>query len=130
MTGFIMDIKKNKKKSVANPYAQAAMGLYYASVGLISISAGISLFIKKQAVDASEMFGTSSLKVFFESFYPWAVTICGSLAIIVVMYAGYLYVGSAGRVDEINKAKEYIIGTLTGLAFLILSGLIFQTLRT
>ncbi len=125
-----MDTKNKRKKTIVSPYAQVAISLYYLSVGLFTISAGILLFIRKQAVDASDMFGTSTLKVFFESFYPWAVSVCGGLAIIVIMYAGYLYVGSAGRVDEINKAKEYIIGTLTGLAFLILSGLIFQTLRT
>ena len=74
-----------------------------------------------------EFFGTD-LKTYSEKLYAWSIGIAGSLAIIMLIYAGYLYVVSMGNTDQINSAKEIIIGALSGLALLILASLILRGL--
>lgn len=77
---------------------------------------------------SGEFFGTN-LTSYSEKLYIWSIGIAGSLAIIMLIYAGYLYVTSMGNPDQINSAKEIIIGALSGLALLILASLILQSLK-
>lgn len=105
--------------------------IYYLSVLIFIGLVGFFYFFKKQLISAdpsSELFDSSSLQNYLEKFMPWIVSVSGSLAIIVLIYAGYLYVTSAGNVDQVNKAKEFITGTLIGLAFLLSAGLVYNTL--
>ena len=102
--------------------------LFYFSVFLLTAAVG-STYIYKLQVSADE-FPTTSLKDYVDKFFPWMLTISGGLAVIMLIFSGYLYVTSAGSVDQINKAKEYIVGALSGLVFLVLAGLIYSTLRT
>ena len=101
--------------------------LYIFSILTVFSTVGWMYFSQKQIISASE-FNSSSLDTFVNDFYPWAMTISIGLAVIMLMYSGYLYVTSAGNTDNMNKAKEYIVGALTGLAFLMLAALIFRTL--
>lgn len=76
---------------------------------------------------SGEFFG-NNLKEYSEKLYVWSIGIAGSLAIIMLIYAGYLYVTSMGNPDQINSAKEIIIGALSGLLLLILASLILRSL--
>jgi hypothetical protein len=76
---------------------------------------------------SGEFFGTD-LKTYSEKLYAWSIGIAGSLAIIMLIFAGYLYVTSMGNSDQINSAKEIIVGALSGLALLILASLILRGL--
>ncbi|MCL5795623.1 MAG: hypothetical protein M1338_04705 [Patescibacteria group bacterium] len=76
---------------------------------------------------SGEFFG-KNLKEYSEKLYVWSIGIAGSLAIIMLIYAGYLYVTSMGNPDNINSAKEIIIGALSGLLLLILASLILRSL--
>jgi len=110
-------------------YAKLLKYSYYLSVLIITGIAGFAYFQRKQMIFADE-FSSESLSSFMSSFYPWAVTICAGLAIIMLIYSGFLYVTSAGNVEQANRAKEYIIGALSGLVFLILTALIYQSLQS
>ena len=112
-------------------YGKFLKYFYYISVTLLTVSVG-SAYIYKMQVSAEEMkykFDTSNLSKYVETFYPWMLAVSSGLAIVMFIYSGYLYVTSAGNVDTINKAKEYIVGALSGLAFLILAALIFNSLK-
>lgn len=106
--------------------------IYYLSVFLVVSLVGIFYWSKKNLITADEdknqFFDSSSLNSFLKDFMPWAISVSGGLAIIVLIYAGYMYVTSAGNVDQINKAKEFITGALIGLGFLMSAGLIYNTL--
>lgn len=122
--------RNNQKHSQS---AQFLLYLYYLSIGVIIFGVAGLYFISKQQISADQpssntLFSSDSLQTFVSSFFPWAVEISGGLAIIVIIYAGYLYVTSAGNVEQTNKAKEYIVGALSGLVFLVLAGLIYQTI--
>jgi len=101
---------------------------YYILVSFILFSILILYFTNEQGVSAEAIFGGTTLDTFIPTFYEWAIQISGGIAIIMIIYAGYLYVTSAGEVEQHKKAKDLIIGTLSGLTFLILAGLIYQTI--
>lgn len=74
-----------------------------------------------------EFFGPT-LNCYLENIYLWSIGIAGLLAIIMLMYAGYEYATSLGNPEQINTAKEIIVGALAGLALLIIAALIVQSL--
>lgn len=58
--------------------------------------------------------------------YRWGIPLCISLAVLVLIYAGYLYATSGGNPDSLKQAKDLIIGALVGLALVILAGVILR----
>lgn len=60
----------------------------------------------------------------------WAYPVIGALAVLMIIYAGYLYMTSQGNSDKLNQAKEIIIGVITGIALLFLIGIILRTIGT
>lgn len=112
-------------------YTKAVKYAYYISLAIVAITIALIYLYTKQVITADDaQFVTTDLTSFVQDFYKWALTISISLAVLMLVYAGYLFVTSAGNVDQVNKAKEYIIGALSGLVFLILASLIYQTLQT
>lgn len=103
--------------------------IYYFSVIFTFCLVGANYLLRNQGIYADELFATSSLDDFVSVFYPWAITVSSALAVVMLIYSGYLFVTSAGNMEQVNKAKEYIVGALSGLAFLILAALIFRTLQ-
>lgn len=101
---------------------------YYVSITITII---IVLIYYYQSASAEFLTGSSqNIQEWVKEFYDWAIKICIGLAVIMLMYSGYLYVTSAGNTEQIGRAKEYIISALSGLVFLILAGLIFGTLKS
>ena len=103
--------------------------IYYVAVIAVVVMVVVFYFQAKQYASASE-FATTDVGAFVNDFYDWALKICIGLAVVMLMYAGYLYVTSAGNTDQNNRAKEFIISSLTGLVFLILASLVFNTLES
>ena len=68
--------------------------------------------------------------VCISTIYNWSITIGGALAILMMIVAGYQYATSAGDVEQTNKAKEMIIGSITGLILLLLVIIILNVLST
>jgi len=58
----------------------------------------------------------------------WANPIIASLAVLMLIIAGYMYMTSQGNPDQIKKAKEIIIGVVLGVALLYLASLLFNTI--
>lgn len=48
-------------------------------------------------------------------------TFLGIIAVIVIMYAGWLWMTSAGEQDKVDKAKKIIIGAVIGLVVILAS---------
>ena len=75
------------------------------------------------------VFGGDDLDSWIKNFYIWALGIGSLLAILILMYAGYLLTTSRGNPEQVNLAKEYIIGALSGLAFLLLAAVIYYAIK-
>ena len=74
----------------------------------------------------SDLRGAGNIGNYITILYKWVIPFAGGLGVLVLIYAGYLYATSQGNPDSINRAKELIIGALTGLALIILSGIILK----
>ncbi len=69
------------------------------------------------------------LASYIGNLYRWALVIGAGLAVMMIMWAGYTYVISAGDPEAVRVAKDYLWGALLGLALLILTYTIFSVLR-
>lgn len=67
-------------------------------------------------------------RTFVANFYAWSIGIGIALAILMLIYAGYIMITSAGIPERIGFAKEVIVGSLTGLGLLIAAKLILNIL--
>lgn len=54
----------------------------------------------------------------------------GLLAVAMVIYAGFLYVGSAGNEENVNKAKKILLYAVLGIVVIIISFALVNTLLT
>ncbi|QQG49757.1 MAG: hypothetical protein HZB70_03095 [Candidatus Berkelbacteria bacterium] len=70
----------------------------------------------------------TTFNAYFTALISFAVTIASLVAVLVIVYAGYVYTQSQGQADKVSFAKELIAGALTGLALLLMIRLILPTL--
>lgn len=68
----------------------------------------------------------TSLTDYISAIITWAVPVLGSIALLMFVYAGYIYITSQGSPDKINSAKEIVISTLVGILLLFGIGLIIR----
>lgn len=54
--------------------------------------------------------------------------IVGALALLMIIYAGFLYMTSQGNPEKISLAKDIIIGVVIGIALIFLMGLMLRTI--
>lgn len=73
-----------------------------------------------------ELRNAPNIGVYITKLYEWGIPLCVSLAVLVLIYAGYLYATSGGNPDSLKQAKDLIIGALVGLALVILAGIILR----
>lgn len=60
----------------------------------------------------------SNLSDYINGVLDWAIPVLGTVALIMFIWAGYIYITSQGNPDKINAAKEIIISTLVGVLLL------------
>ena len=56
------------------------------------------------------------------------LTFLGLLAVIMVIYGGFLYVSSAGNEENVNKAKKILLYAVLGIVIIIVSFALVNTL--
>jgi hypothetical protein len=61
--------------------------------------------------------------------YRYGVGLAAVLAVIMIMVGGFLWLTAGGRQDQVTRAKEFIISSLTGLLLALFSFLILQTVN-
>jgi hypothetical protein len=61
--------------------------------------------------------------------FNFIITLVGIIAFAVLLYAGFLYLTSAGNPEERKKAKERIKSVIFGVSILLLSYLILTTIN-
>lgn len=60
----------------------------------------------------------------------WVIPVIGTLAVLMIIFAGYIYMTSQGNPDRINTAKEILVGVIVGVALLFLIRLILSSVGT
>ena len=56
----------------------------------------------------------------------WILGIVGSLALLMFIYGGLMFIISSGNSEKVTKAKEIIIGAVIGLVIVFTSYMIIQ----
>ncbi len=71
--------------------------------------------------------GISTPCTYIEGVYNFSMEIIGIITFLVILIGGVIYVASWGKPETIQKAKEIIVGAITGLILALISWLIFNT---
>lgn len=58
----------------------------------------------------------------------WALPVVGGLAVLMLIYAGYIYMTSQGSPEATGKAKDIIMGVVIGILLLFTIGIILSTI--
>jgi len=72
---------------------------------------------------------TSELQDLIKYFYEWAVALGGLAVFIVLVFAGFQFLTSAGSPTQMSEAKERIQSAVMGLVLLLGSVLILNTIN-
>ena len=77
----------------------------------------------------TELNDQSEIPEFITYIYEWGISIGGVLVFIALIIAGFQYLGSAGNPAMMKEAKDRVISALLGLALLLGSWLILNTIN-
>lgn len=72
--------------------------------------------------------GQTGLRGIILTIINFFLTFLGLLAVIMVIYGGFLYVSSAGNEENVNKAKKILIYAVIGIIVIIISFALINTL--
>jgi hypothetical protein len=70
-----------------------------------------------------------NLLIFVKYLYEWMISLGGLAAFIALIYAGFLYLTSAGNVGKMRDARERITSTVWGLGLLFGAYIILNTIN-
>jgi TRAP-type C4-dicarboxylate transport system permease small subunit len=65
-------------------------------------------------------------KTYIQAVYNYSIQLGSSLAVLMIIYAGYKYLTSRGDSSALSEAKDIFAGALLGLAVLLLIRLILN----
>lgn len=68
----------------------------------------------------------SNFGQFLTRVFAWGIPITAGIAVLMFMYAGYLYMTSQGDTGKIGEAKEIIIGVIVGILLLFSVGVLMR----
>ncbi len=65
--------------------------------------------------------GNRTLGVLFKTIIQWALGIAFAVAVIFLIYGGFLYITSGGNEEQATKGKSAVVNALIGIVVIILS---------
>lgn len=72
--------------------------------------------------------GQTGLRGIVLTIVNFFLTFLGLLAVVMVIYGGFLYVSSAGNEENVNKAKKILLYAVVGVVVIIVSFALVNTL--
>lgn len=70
----------------------------------------------------------STIAGFLGSIQNWLLGIVGGLAVLFIVYGGFLYITSGGNKEKTELAKKTLTYAIMGLVLTVLAGLILEVL--
>lgn len=61
-------------------------------------------------------------------FWKWAIGISGGIALLVIVYAGFLYMTSQGDPSKLAQSKELVLASMGGLILITMAGFVLRLL--
>lgn len=72
--------------------------------------------------------GQTGLRGIILTIVNFALTFLGLLAVIMVIYGGFLYIASAGNEENVNKGKKILMYAAIGIVIIIVSFALVNTI--
>lgn len=72
--------------------------------------------------------GQTGLRGIVLTIVNFALTFLGLLAVIMVIYGGFLYIASAGNEENVNKGKKILMYAAIGIIIIIVSFALVNTI--
>lgn len=107
------------------------------ALALILMNLGANLVFAQGAIDittdqpgiiAQLSGGQTGLRGIVLTIINFFLGFLGLLAVIMVIYGGFLYVSSAGNEENVNKAKKILLYAVLGIVIIIVSFALVNTL--
>lgn len=118
--------KKNKLKKIA---VSLVVLLFLAFIGFGFVSAQLTPEVKYPKIGTKEITATTSLGDYISYFFSLGIIIGVLIAIGVLIYAGFLFLSSTGKPEQLKDARDRISAAFLGLAILFGSYLILATVN-
>ncbi len=97
------------------------------STAAVSAQGFISPTDNPQAV-SSATGGQGSFRQLALTIVNFFLTFLGLIAVVMIIYGGFLYVSAAGKEDKIEAAKKIIMYSIIGIIIILLSFAIVNTI--
>lgn len=107
--------------SKASDWTNGALDAIPAGNGATSI--GVAIPNTKQPAN-----GMYQFKDYVSAIYEFSLKLGAVLAVLMIVYAGYKYINSAGDTTKLGEAKEVLTGAISGFAILLIIGLLLRYL--
>ncbi|OGE83684.1 MAG: hypothetical protein A3B10_04485 [Candidatus Doudnabacteria bacterium RIFCSPLOWO2_01_FULL_44_21] len=72
---------------------------------------------------------SSTLPACINQIYVWSLGVGGLLALLMVIFGGYMYMTAAGNAEQASKGVEMLWGAIIGLALLFGAYLLLRTIN-
>jgi len=84
-------------------------------------TAGTAVGVGTTGINAqgNTVMSSDLLARYINAFYQWGLSIVAVIAVVVLMAGGLMWIASSGDSSLITKAKDMIIGSLSGMALLV-----------
>jgi hypothetical protein len=120
--------------SVLKPFLLIA-GMMGVALAAIHFTSGVALAQTGTLVDGTvgaglpgQIGGTGSLRELVLDIINFFLGFLALLAVIMIIYGGFLYVSSQGNQEEIDQAKKILIYAVIGIIVIVISFALVNTL--
>lgn len=87
-----------------------------------TFSGGLSSI--KEVANQNKLGEARSTKEILQSIVKWLLSLVGTIAVISLLYGGFLYITSQGEDNKVEQAKHIILYSIIGLIIIGLSAII------
>ncbi len=97
--------------------------LRYAPYAILALPATVSAATVNLGLDANVEqalgLGTQDVRVTIARIINVAMGLLGIIAVVIVLYGGFLWMTAAGNEDRVDKAQKMIVAGIIGLAIIL-----------
>jgi len=86
------------------------------------------LLVGKAYAYTTDIGSANNISQYVNLILKWAIPVVAGLAVLMSVYAGYLYMTSQGNPEAVGQAKDIIIGVIVGVLLLFVIGIILNTI--
>jgi len=117
-------LKKFNKKLLISLFIFGLVAGFFGLIGIESVSAQASNILwggQEGNVSNAIGLGNNDFRIVAAKIINVSLGFLGIIAVIIMVYAGWLWMTSGGSADKIDKAKKMLIGALIGLLIILSS---------